>query len=46
MSFLESLWSFNELFRHLLEQNQKREPSRLTNIIPKPAGKPVPQKEH
>ena len=34
------------LFLHLLESNHRIEPSFLTNIIPVPAGKSAPQKEH
>ena len=34
------------LFLHLLESNQRIEPSFLTNIMPVPAGKSAPQNEH
>jgi len=46
LSFRASLPNFKELFLHLLEQNQKIEPSFLTYIMPVPAGNSLPQNEH
>jgi hypothetical protein len=46
LSFRASLLKNNELFLHLLEQNQKIDPSFFTNIMPVPAGNSLPQNEH
>jgi len=46
LSLRASLLKNNELFLHLLEQNQKIDPSFLTNIMPVPAGNSLPQNEH
>jgi len=45
LSLRASLPNF-ELFRHLLEQNHRIEPSFLTYIMPVPAGNSLPQNEH
>jgi hypothetical protein len=46
LSLRASLPNAKELFLHLLEQNQKIDPSFLTYIMPEPAGNSLPQNEH
>jgi hypothetical protein len=46
LSLRASLPNFRELFLHLLEQNQKIDPSFLTYIMPVPVGNSLPQNEH
>src|SRR4030042_6596349 len=46
LSLRASLPNFRELFLHLLEQNQRSEPSFFTYIMPVPAGNSLPQNEH
>jgi len=46
LSLRASLLKLRELFLHLLEQNQKIEPSFLTYIMPVPGVNSLPQNEH